>query len=102
LKAEGPISPSEILGYKQNDIPSFVYEAFNTLIVRNWNGTSATVKQKDVIALLPEEKQAEAYANHWLDVEDIYRHAGWGVKYDKPAYNETYDAHFVFSKRRKR
>ena len=42
-------------------------------------------------------KRADVFSNHWLDVEDIYREQGWNVEYDKPTYNETYDAYFVFS-----
>ena len=36
------------------------------------------------------------YDNNWLDIEDIFREAGWKVTYDKPAYNESYDAYFKF------
>ena len=36
------------------------------------------------------------YEKHYLDVEDAYRKRGWIVDYDKPAYNETYDAFFEF------
>jgi hypothetical protein len=41
----------------------------------------------------------EVFDNQWLDIEDIYREAGWKVSYDKPAYNETYKAYFTFSRR---
>lgn len=36
-----------------------------------------------------------------LDVEDVYRAAGWEVTYDKPGYNETYDATFTFRSAKK-
>ncbi len=36
--------------------------------------------------------------NHWLDVEDVYREAGWVVEYDKPGYCESYEATFTFKK----
>jgi hypothetical protein len=32
-----------------------------------------------------------------LDIEPIYREAGWIVEYDKPAYCENYDANFTFT-----
>lgn len=37
------------------------------------------------------------FANKWLDIEDIYREQGWRVDYDKPAYNENYQASFTFA-----
>lgn len=38
----------------------------------------------------------ELYKKHQLDIEEVYRKAGWVVSYDKPAYNENYDAIFTF------
>ena len=36
-----------------------------------------------------------------MDFEDLYRKSGWSVSYDKPAYNENYDAFLIFNKRKK-
>ena len=36
------------------------------------------------------------FDNNWLDIEPIYRRAGWVVEYDKPAYCEDYPATFTF------
>ena len=36
------------------------------------------------------------YPSRDSDIEDIFREAGWKVTYDKPAYNESYDAYFKF------
>ena len=36
------------------------------------------------------------FKNSWLDIEPIYRRAGWLVKYDKPGYCENYLANFTF------
>jgi hypothetical protein len=33
-----------------------------------------------------------------LDVEPIFRDAGWTVIFDKPAYNESYSSTFEFKK----
>jgi hypothetical protein len=33
-----------------------------------------------------------------MDVEDVYQKAGWEVEFDKPGYNEDYEANFKFSK----
>jgi hypothetical protein len=38
------------------------------------------------------------YDKGWMDVEDVYQKAGWEVEFDKPGYNEDYEANFKFSK----
>lgn len=110
-----PITPAEVVNKKKEQLPSEVIEAFNEMIAQNWSGGYSKFKQKDVVNVIVGKLQsarvvdmempsgsvieAEIYAKHWLDVEDIYRKAGWKVVYDKPAYNETYDATFEFSKK---
>lgn len=96
------ITPQEAICQRMDSIPDFVIEAFNQLIVENLVGKYSTVLQKDavakIIALSPEKVTSnEIYKRHWLDVEDVFRKAGWTVKYDKPAYNETYEPSFEFS-----
>jgi len=102
MSAVRPIKPSEVANKKLINFPDAVFEAFNQLIAQNFSGGSAVVKQKDVVALVVGRGiEAEAiYKNHWLDVEDVYRAAGWRVMYDKPAYCEDwYDPYFKFSKK---
>jgi hypothetical protein len=96
-----PITPSEVAVARQGSIPDAVFEAFNELIVENFSGRSATVHQGDVAKLLKEKgvNVQQAFSRSWLDVEDVYRQAGWRVEYDKPGYNEDYDAYFVFTKK---
>ena len=33
----------------------------------------------------------------YLDIEDLY--TKWNVEYDKPGYNESYQAYFIFSRK---
>lgn len=103
------ITPKEVTAQKESSIPEYVFEAFNELIAMHYNGSSACFTQDAVMALIlkkmgkkPTDQGARQhiYLNHWLDVEDIYRKKGWKVEYDKPAYCETYDANFTFSKKR--
>jgi hypothetical protein len=93
-----PIAPEEVLGAKLENFPPEVLETVNRLIAKNIRYGSATVLQKDIVNALTEmgHSRREVYDNHWLDFEDIYRDAGWNVSYDKPGYNETYDAFFEF------
>lgn len=98
-----PIAPDEVAGAKKVIIPKKVFEAFNTLIVRNFAGNNAVVVQDDVVDLLVKGglNRSDIFNNHWLDVEDAYRSAGWIVEYDKPGYNESYPATFAFKKPKK-
>lgn len=108
-----PIKPSEIIQKKTDYIPDEMFKAINDLIVMKWNGDSATIKQIEIVnAYLDNLELSEhpleinrktekdkIFNNHWLDIEDIYRNAGWKVDYDKPGYNESYEPLFVFSKK---
>ncbi|MDD5489214.1 MAG: hypothetical protein PHP25_00845 [Candidatus Moranbacteria bacterium] len=95
-----PLSPKEVVEKKKDSIPDAVFEAFNELIAKDFNNAYAIVKQKEVVKLLVEKglKEKEIYENHWLDVEELYRKAGWKVEYDKSAYN----AFFKFRPRGKK
>ena len=108
-----PIAPSDVVSQKQSDFPPEVIERWNRLIAANYSGSRAVVKQGDAVdALLQVLSQSPdkflpqgatfdrstIYDLGWLEIEDIYRAAGWKVEYDKPAYNENYEATFMFRK----
>jgi hypothetical protein len=97
-----PITPSQAAKQKQQELPGEVIEAFNSMIALNFDGSSATVLQKDVVAKIMEKmglRKVSQVKNCWLDIEPVFRAAGWSVKYDKPAYCESYDAYFVFERK---
>jgi len=93
-----PIKPNEIAGRKEETFPDAVLESFNQLIAEKFSGNSATIEQDDVLKLMVDKglDRDEIFRRGWLDVEDVYRAAGWHVEYDKPGYNETYPATFTF------
>ena len=100
-----PITPEEAKRLKTSQIPSEVFEVVNQLIVENYKDQGyAIIKQKEIVSRL--EKcgidSTDIYARGWLDFEDAYRASGWKVDYDKPAYNESYDATFRFDKKKGR
>ena len=81
------------------------------MIAKKWDGHSSKFKQDDIINIILTKMNIKMktnspfmltdeylFDNKFLDVEDIYRKQGWVVAYDKPAYNETYDAIFEFTK----
>lgn len=96
----GPIKPEEVLSLKKEGIPDEVFEVFNALIAQSFRGGQASIKLRDVVEMLEGKglKRDEAYQKGWLDIEGLYRKAGWKVVYDSPGYNESYDAYYVFSK----
>lgn len=93
-----PISPSQIAETKTKIIPDSVIETFNLEIARNFCNGRSVVKQDRIIQALVQRglSRAELFANHWLDVEDLYRAKGWQVTYEKPGYNESGDSIFTF------
>lgn len=101
-----PIKPEDVEKLKKAQIPNEVIEAFNELIAENWTGSSSTVYQKDVVNRIlkkfnhpnPKYMEKRIFNKKWLDVEKIFINAGWKVKYDKPAYCESYSAYFRFTR----
>lgn len=106
-----PIKPNEVAALKVNLIPDYVIEAFNQMIAENYKvpSKSATVYQdavvKRILELSPKEfvesltpiTRQLIFDKGWLDIEEIFRSAGWDVKYDKPSYDESYEAYFKFT-----
>lgn len=97
-----PITPDEI----KHEIPDFIIEAVNTLLKKKWDGKKAIIEQNDILAIVSNNDEDSdkpsrqtIFENNWLDFEDLYRKVGWKVEYDKPAYNESYDAYFKFTKK---
>lgn len=97
-----PLTPKELAGSAGTDIPELIIEAVNNLLKKKYRRgqDSVILKQADIMAeiirLNPELKPATVYENGWMDFEPVFERAGWVVKYDKPAYCETYAATFEF------
>lgn len=97
-----PITPDEAETQKQASIPDGVIESFNELITENLVKKTATFTQAAVIERIVSKglDQIQIFKNHWLDVEPAFRKAGWEVVYDAPAYNESYEATYTFTRKR--
>lgn len=93
-----PLAPEEVLEVKLEQIPDVVLETVNSLIAKNFNGRFARVTQDEILAELSSKDvpRQKVFRGKWLDIEDIYREAGWEVLHDKPAYNESYAPYFKF------
>ena len=96
------IGPKDLAAFKAATIPDFVFDVVNELLAEKWNGSTAIIKQKDIVFRIcwgTGEVPSSVLDRGWLNFEDIYREKGWRVEYDKPGYNESYDAFFEFSVR---
>lgn len=105
-----PITPAEAKANRP--FPTPVLMAFNEMISANMNDGVSTFTQDAVVARICElftptksshrSIRETIFKNHWLDVEDLYREAGWIVEFDKPGYNETYSATFTFKEKKRK
>ncbi len=93
-----PITPDEAKSRKVDTIPDAALEAFNELITQKLSGGVATFTQREVVALMESKglDRDTIYAQGCLNIEALYRVAGWEVYFDKPGYNESYEAYFKF------
>lgn len=102
-----PITPKE--AQKQHlakVIPEEVYEAVNELLSERYSNSEMIIYQDEVVSKAIEKMQADGtsvpvedfFTYHWLDFEPVYEEAGWIVSFEKPAYNESFKAHWTFRK----
>ncbi len=95
-----PMTPTEVQTLKAENVPDFVIKAVNYFLVKNNHGQSAIViVQTDLVEHICANNcvsRENLFKEHMLDFEGTYRSAGWKVSYDKPGYNEVYDAHWIF------
>lgn len=89
------------------NIPDFVFDVFNDLLSKKWNGGKEIIITQDeaveaILSKYRSEYDIEAlrsvvFDKHCLDVESIYEKSGWKVTFDKPGFNEFYKAYFTFT-----
>lgn len=107
-----PISPQEAQSLSVTSIPAEIFEAINSLLIERTGPSSkeVTLKQDLILTRYNEIciqknvtplKWSEIFEKKYLDIEHLYEKAGWSVEYDKPVWNETYDAFFVFKPNKK-
>lgn len=102
-----PVTPEEVVNRRLKDIPEAVIEAWNGVIAKYFQGSaksgSSRFVQDEAVDAIIEAMGCDrkvVFDNHWLDIESLYRDAGWSVTYDRPGYNESYDPTFEFRVKR--
>jgi hypothetical protein len=93
-----PITPKDVESIKAARMKPEMIEAANELIAEKWNGHSATFTVAELCARARLKLKMEADGE--LDIEVVFRQYGWRVEFDRPGYNETYSAHWVFTKKK--
>jgi len=105
-----PFSPAEARGHKIANIPPVVLECVNELLALDISAQGhASITQDELVARIlskgatveirgvnHEITKGMIYENSWLDFEPLYRQEGWTVTYDRPGYNESYAASWLF------
>ncbi len=98
-----PITPAEAESNKKIDIPDYVIESVNYLLSKNIRKGQADFFQNDLIEEIlkraPEITREDIFKDNMLDFEPLYKDSGWSVQYDKPGYNEDYEANFSFRRK---
>lgn len=93
-----PITPEEVSKVREQCIPDYVFEAFNTYIAHNPNDVNQDKVISEIVRLSNwNYSREQILENRWLDIEDIYGQYGWNVRYVKPSYDENFDPYFVFT-----
>ena len=98
-----PITPQECSAQMGSHIPEFVIDSVNALLKKKYCLGRATFTQDEIIAEIQKRgdsiSREQIFDSKWLDFEPLYRRSGWDVEFDKPAYCETYDANWKFTKK---
>lgn len=108
----GPMSPKEIVKFKAEITPEFVYQAINELLAETINpqGTAsfffraAVTQISEAMDSVDEfkgldfgERKRIIEERGWLNIENAYRAKGWEVKTDRT--DDTGAGFFVFTPR---
>lgn len=97
-----PCTPDEIGALKGALLPKEVFQSVNELLAEKYTAGSARILQNEIITRLMSKMditRAEIFNRGLLNFEEVYRDYGWKVVYDKPDYNEDYEASFTFQRK---
>lgn len=90
------ISPYDVVEM----IPDEVFDSFNELIIKNFNGKRSKVYRHDVVSLIESKlKENTIFKDRFLEIENYYIEKGWDVKYYSPDKYENYIPYYIFSKK---
>ena len=96
-----PISPNEVALEKEKGIPDEIIECWNRLIAAEWDGQTSRVTLSEAKKNIARAWgcSIEDIETAWLNIEPIYRAAGWKVIYESPSYDECFPPYYSFTKK---
>ncbi len=95
-----PALPPRAFLAQQKLLPEVILmtKVVNELLLTYLQWSSCTLKQQLIVEKYKNDYPSADFQYAYLDaMERCFRDAGWKVEYDKPGYNESYDAFFRFS-----
>lgn len=95
-----PISPDEVAAGRAGGVPEII-EAANELLLERWDGSSARFDLSDLsdrARVKLGRKWDAPFANGELDIEPVFRAAGWDVVYHGSDRGSPLSAYFLFTR----
>lgn len=98
-----PITPNEVLENRIYKIHPSIIKIVNDILSQRFThkDSSVVIKQKEIVdkfqELHPDFSREKLYDEKHMDFEYEFRKFGWDVAYDRPGYNENYEAFYKFS-----
>jgi hypothetical protein len=84
-----PIKPSDVGKTLSEIIPDGVIEAWNNVIAKHFKEYAFSIDRDcfiDEISSIMQCTRTEVFSEKWLDIEELYRDAGWEVNYSQQYY----------------
>jgi hypothetical protein len=108
MNSFAPLSPENAkeaqLLWRKTNIPQGVIAVFNEFLCQELDDDgNAIIDQDDIVPVVAERMGVDrsvVYAKKWLDIEDIFREAGWKVEYVKLPYYDPGSHYWTFAKKR--
>lgn len=96
MKRGRPITPKEVPAFTKRDIPDFVFDAVNRLLLSKCLcNNKPTIGISEVKTAIQIELDKEcSFEPWWFNFEDDYRKVGWSVYYD----DDSSEGYWIFSK----
>lgn len=94
-----PIKPDELPGAKRVELPDFIFQAVNDLIIEFWDGTRAEFSQKRLVHEILQSsniKRHHIFSRNYLDIEYFYEKEGWSVLYRSQVNDAYIDPFYIF------
>jgi hypothetical protein len=99
-----PIRPIDLAEQLSKTVPDGVVEAWNEIIAEKFLGGVSTFTVNELTSRICENMMCDTQTvlkKGWLNLEPLFEKAGWSVEYDKPGFDESYAAKFIFTHSRK-